>query len=63
MNLETSITDLNNEIAVKDSESANHIQTIKVLQDKQRETATEVSVCLTVNHNFYTLGKSINLIW
>ena len=47
MKLEMSITELNNVIAVKDSESANHIQTIKVLQDKQRETASEVSIEMT----------------
>jgi len=55
MKLEMAITELNNVIAVKDSESANHIQTVKVLQDRQRETASEVSlelmrqVCTTRN--------------
>ncbi|KAK2143064.1 hypothetical protein LSH36_881g02026 [Paralvinella palmiformis] len=44
MKLEMAITELNNVIAVKDSESANHIQTVKVLQDRQRETASEVSL-------------------
>ena len=48
--LQTQVSDLNKELAVKEAEGNNQQQTIKMLQDKHRSSAGEVSV-FTLQYN------------
>ena len=59
LGLQTEITDLNNDIAVKESENTQNIQTMKVLQDKQRGSAREVS---PPTYLLYVNGSTFHLL-